>query len=126
VQNDILEQAGEETQTQTYRVITEYQAAYPDPFLIEAGEVLAIDKKDSEWSGWLWCTNQQGESRWVPEAYVERRGDTCVMLCDYDSTELSVCEGEKVVAGQQVAGWFWCTNHKGQSGWVPIDNLEKA
>jgi hypothetical protein len=103
----------------------EYQAAYPDPLVMRAGEVLAIVEKESEWRGWLWCTNQQGESRWVPEAFVEQRGATCVMLCDYDSTELSVHVGEELVVEQEVADWFWCTNCSGQSGWVPKENLDR-
>jgi hypothetical protein len=111
---------------QTWRVVAEYQAAYPDPFVIQAGEVLAVGEKETEWRGWIWCRNQQGESRWVPEAFVEREGDTCVALCDYDSTELSVHVGEELIAGQEVADWLWCTNRRGDSGWVPAENLERV
>jgi hypothetical protein len=105
-------------------VVAEYQAAYPDPLVMRAGEVLAIGEKESEWGGWLWCTNQQGASRWVPEAFVEQRGATCVMLRDYDATELSVHVGEELVVEQETADWFWCTNCRGQSGWVPKENLD--
>lgn len=105
------------------RVISAYRAAYPDPLVIHAGEVLAVGEKESEWSGWIWCTNRSGKSRWVPEVYVDRKGDTCVALCDYDATELSVRVGEELVAGQEAAGWLWCTNREGQRGWVPKEHL---
>jgi hypothetical protein len=103
--------------------ISEYRAAYPDPFLVDAGEELAIDTKESEWPGWVWCTNRDGESRWVPEAYVERRGDIGVARCDYDATELSVRTGEALSLGREESGWFWCTNRVGQCGWVPAQHL---
>lgn len=106
------------------RAITAYESAYPMPFALRAGDELAIGDKESEWSGWLWCTSQRGESRWVPEAYVERRGDTGVALCDYDATELSVDAGEELLVDRQESGWMWCTNRRGQSGWVPGKNLD--
>jgi len=109
----------------TCRAISEYQSAYPDPLIISAGEELMIGEKESGWSGWVWCTNQGGESRWVPEKYVERKGDTGIARYDYEATELSVSVGEELVMGKGESGWIWCTNQKGQSGWVPADDVEK-
>jgi uncharacterized protein YgiM (DUF1202 family) len=34
---------------------------------VTIGDVLTIER---EGSGWLWCTNQQGRSGWVPEDHV--------------------------------------------------------
>jgi len=105
-------------------VIAAYESPYIDPCTFSAGEELTIGKRESEWDGWVWCTNQEGKSRWVPEVYVERRGDTCVMLRDYEATELSVSVDEKlVVTGEEESGWVWCTNQTGQSGWVLWDNV---
>jgi hypothetical protein len=102
-------------QQQICRVISEYQSPYSEPLVISAGEELAIDEKESEWSGWIWCTNQK---------YVERKGDIAIALCDYEATELSVSVGEELVMGKEESGWIWCTNQKGQSGWVPADHVE--
>jgi hypothetical protein len=108
----------------TCRVIVDYESPYTDPCTFNAGEKLTIGEKESEWDGWVWCTNREGKSRWVPEAYVEHRGDVCVMLRDYESTELSVSAGEVLsITGQAESGWVWCTNQAGQSGWVPEDNV---
>jgi uncharacterized protein YgiM (DUF1202 family) len=112
-------------QQQICRVISEYQSPYSEPLVISAGEELAMDEKESEWGGWIWCTNQDGKSRWVPEKYVERRGDMGIALCDYEATELSVSVGEELRMGKEESGWIWCTNQKGQSGWVPADHVER-
>jgi len=108
-----------------YRVIAAYRSPYTDPWLIRVGEELTIGEKETEWSGWVWCTNRHGTSRWVPETYVERKGDVCIARRDYEATELAVSAGEELIAGQEESGWFWCTNREGQSGWVPIENLAR-
>jgi hypothetical protein len=106
------------------RVVADYQSPYTNPLVFNTGEELATSERESEWNGWVWCTNQAGESRWVPEAYVECRGSTCVMLCDYEATELSVRVGEVLtIVGKEESGWIWCMNQAGQSGWVPGDNV---
>ena len=106
------------------RVIAAYQSPYTDPVAFGDEEEVAIGKKESEWPGWTWCTKRDGESRWVPEAYVERRGDTGVMRRDYEATELSVAVGEELLMGEEESDWVWCTNQEGHSGWVPMDNVE--
>jgi uncharacterized protein YgiM (DUF1202 family) len=107
----------------TCRVIAAYESAYVDPVVFSAGEELTISERESEWAGWVWCTSQAGQSRWVPEKHVERRGDSYVMLRDYEATELSVSVGEVLATGEEESGWIWCTNQAGQSGWVPVDNV---
>jgi hypothetical protein len=105
------------------RVVSEYRSAYPEPFVVLPGEELTAGEKDSEWPGWVWCTNRDGESRWVPEAYVQRQGQICIALRAYDATELTVRAGEDLIAGEEASGWIWCTNREGQSGWVPAEHL---
>lgn len=106
------------------RVISPYQSPYTDPWTLRTSEELKVSEKESEWPGWLWCTKRDGESRWVPESYLERRGDTWIARRDYEATELSVNAGETLVMGAQESGWVWCTKPAGQSGWVPLDNIE--
>jgi uncharacterized protein YgiM (DUF1202 family) len=96
---------------------------YPDPIAIRAGDRLAVEERESEWAGWVWCTAPGGKSGWVPERYVERRGEGATALRDYDATELTVRAGEMVTATTHEAGWRWCTNARGDSGWVPDEHL---
>jgi uncharacterized protein YgiM (DUF1202 family) len=107
------------------RVIAEYQSPYSAPIVFNAGEELTIGEKESEWNGWVWCTNRDGKSRWVPETFIERKGDGGVMRRDYEATELSVTIGGELVMGEEESDWIWCTNREGKSGWVPADNIRK-
>lgn len=106
-----------------FKVIVDYQSPYTEPFFIKRGEAVQIGERDTEWPGWIWCTNAGGKSRWVPESYLHRTGDKGLAVRDYEATELSVQVGEQVTGGQEVSGWVWCTNRAGASGWVPKDNL---
>jgi hypothetical protein len=55
-------------------------------------------------SGWIWCTDNAGEARWVPEPWVEFESDSCVVKHDYNAAEMSVEVGEVVtVAFERVA-----------------------
>jgi uncharacterized protein YgiM (DUF1202 family) len=105
------------------RVIADYQSPYPSPLKVSAGEEMAIGSRKSEWPGWIWCTTPDGQSGWMPEAYVARRGDVGTALHDYDATELSVRTGQEVATGKEESGWIWCTDRDGQSGWVPEQHL---
>jgi hypothetical protein len=109
----------------SYRVTTDYRAAYLDPIVMSAGETLRIGEFDPEHDGWVWCTGQTGKSGWVPQAYIEQRGEVGVALRDYDATELSVRAGEELSASDEVSGWVWATNSHGQSGWVPAEIVER-
>ncbi len=113
------------TRQRTCRVITAYQTPYPDPIIIRAGEALAIEDRECEWAGWVWCTTQGGKSVWIPEKYVDRRGDKGAARRDYSARELSVAVGEELVmSDQEESSWVWCTNQEGESGWIPLDNVE--
>jgi hypothetical protein len=105
------------------QVIEPYQAAYPDPFSAPKGERLKFERRDSEWEGWIWCTNDSGQSGWVPETWVMLEGESCVLERDYTGAELSVDRGETISAEFVESGWAWATKENGESGWVPLDNL---
>jgi hypothetical protein len=77
--------------------------------------------REGEHPGWLWCTNREGKSGWVPVAYLERRGETAVARRDYDSEELAVETGDELIVTHEESGWLWCTNRQGASGWVPAE-----
>ena len=85
-----------------------------------------LQRRETEWPGWIWCTNDSGKSAWVPENWVEIEGDSCVMKRDYDSTELSVEAGEVLSVESEESGWAWATKEGRESGWVPLENLERS
>ena len=57
-------------------VIQAWKITYRDPLILHVGETLQVGKRDSEWSGWIWCTDAAGKGGWVPESYL---GDSMKM-----------------------------------------------
>jgi len=111
------------------RVIAEYQKSNPDPIIMRKGDEVELTGKEDHWQGrpdwvYIWCTNQHGQSGWVPKPYIEQQGTKGTARFDYNATELTAHTGETLIAGQEESGWMWCANQHGQSGWVPIANIE--
>ena len=106
-----------------YQVVIEHQASYSYSLELKAGERVTIsDKKEN---GWVWCINKKGTGAWVPEKYLERKEHTGITLFDYSSAELTVIIGERLTFIKEESGWIWCTNQKGQNGWVPLYKAKK-
>jgi hypothetical protein len=106
------------------RIIEDYNPTYTIPLFFKKNEEVSIGKKDSEWSGWIWCTNQSGDSRWVPENYLEIHGEKGVLNRDYNAVELNIKIGEEYIIKDEEAEWYWVTNKAGKIGWVPIKNVQ--
>ena len=49
--------------------------------LLGAGSGM-LRRRETEWPGWIWCTNDSGKSTWVPESWVQIDGDSCVLRRD--------------------------------------------
>ena len=109
--------------SKTYRVVGSHRAVYTEPLTLRQGERLRWEDEECEWPGWIWCTAASGESRWVPENWVQKEGEFCVLQRDYTTTELSVDQGETVTVESVESGWGWATNESGRSGWVPLECL---
>ena len=107
--------------SERYRVVKSYESPYTEPLTLPKGERLRWEPRECESPGWIWCTTDGGESRWVPENWVEKEGESCVLQRDYTATEQSVEEGETVAVLPVESGWGWATNESGQSGWVPME-----
>lgn len=120
--------AGEEKRDRargfTYRVVADHRASFPYALVFSAGDELTAEERETAWGGWTWCVDREGTGAWVPDAFVERRGDHCVALRAYDSSELSVCRGDILEAGEEAGGWLWCTDREGRRGWVPAACVE--
>jgi hypothetical protein len=108
---------------ETYRVVVPYDSPFTEPLMLAKGERLRWEAPECEWAGWIWCTTEAGESRWVPESWVEKEGEYCVLQRPYTATELDVEEGEMVAVEFLESGWGWVTRESGQSGWVPLECL---
>ena len=104
-------------------IIKEHLASYPDPLIVKIGEELNVGKRDSQWPAFIWCTNRDGMSGWVPEKYLDRNDQRAIARSDYSTAELTVAVGEKVTVEREDSGWYWVKNRSGQVGWIPAENV---
>ena len=102
-------------------VTSDYNTPYAEPWTLQEGDKVTIDRRECEWEGWVWGTNQDGESRWVPESFLEISGNRGKVLKDYDATELQVIKGEHLLIHEMESEWAWCTKSDGRQGWLPMD-----
>ena len=106
------------------RVIADYEAPYPDPIVVKAEDEVSINRdKKTDLAGWVWCTNRAGKGGWVPEAYIEDRGNRGTLRRDYNAVELTVRVGELLTVHKAESGFLWVTNQAGQDGWVPATHV---
>ncbi|OGD54572.1 hypothetical protein A3K81_00850 [Candidatus Bathyarchaeota archaeon RBG_13_60_20] len=94
---------------------------YSVPF--SRGDRVEVGREDPEMPGWYWCKDRRGVHSWVPEEYLERRGDDGVITEAYDTQELNVEAGETLGYVTEVRHWTLCTARDGRVGWVPTANL---
>jgi uncharacterized protein YgiM (DUF1202 family) len=118
------EESGEIKLMRKARVVQGHRSNYPEPLKLKVGEVLTLEDREAEYSGWLWCIDSSGKSGWVPENYVEVLGPSIKMKRDYDATELSIKEGAEVTVYCEESGWVWCKTGDGKHGWLPLKNVE--
>ncbi|MFN2243327.1 MAG: SH3 domain-containing protein [Anaerolineae bacterium] len=108
---------------ETYRVIEPYETPFADPLKAKAGGRLRFERKETEWEGWLWCTDASGKSAWVPENWLRFEEGTCVLQRDYSSRELTVSAGELIAVEFVESDWVLGFRENGERGWVPLNHL---
>ncbi len=106
-------------------VVEQHISQYPNPIIVNAGDVVITGSEDSEWSGWIFCTNiQSNVSGWVPQQIISvltvERG---IILEDYSAVELNVLPEQQVSIERELNGWAWCCDGE-QRGWLPLEKLK--
>jgi hypothetical protein len=109
--------------TPPHKVIANYSSPYGVAILFAKDEIVEILQKETEWPGWIWCINLQGEKRWVPDVYLQIDGNQGRLLKDYNARELAAQKGDAVTVLYQVNEWGWCIDSEGDEGWLPLDHL---
>jgi hypothetical protein len=104
-------------------VVADHAATYSDPIILRRGDAVEIGKCDDEWPGWIWCTNVQGKSGWVPEAFLRMEHGRAFAAGDYDARELNVQVGDRLTVLEEESGWLLCRSETGSVGWVPAKNV---
>lgn len=104
------------------RVTDVHEVKYPDPIRFQAGEELAVVRRDDAFPRWIWCRATDGREGWVPDAIVELPAgarDRGVARHAYNARELPVSKGDAVRVIATFDGWHWVTEEGGVAGWVP-------
>jgi hypothetical protein len=105
-------------------VIKAHTTDFPNPLILKAGDILKTEPKKTEWPGWVWCTEKDGNSGWIPANYLEIENNTARMRCDYNATELTAQIGDILNVLDEESSWYWCVTPRGSKGWIPKDNVE--
>ncbi|MBI9067594.1 MAG: hypothetical protein JEZ09_09905 [Salinivirgaceae bacterium] len=104
-------------------VIKEYKSEFPNPISFKKGEKVLIESKETNYKGWVWVTVKNENSGWVPEQFLKIENDEGTTLVNYNAIELNISIGEKLELVNEVNGWYWVENVKGNLGWIPKENV---
>jgi uncharacterized protein YgiM (DUF1202 family) len=112
------------------RVAKDYQAEFPDPIAVDAGEAFTVSQRTSAWENnpawiWVWCTDQRGKSGWVPKNIIQMDADgqTGTTPAAYNARELTVTADQELTIEHEESGWFWCCDQQGRRGWIPLSHI---
>ena len=106
-------------------VIKNYLSEFLNPLRLSKGAKVFISEKKTGYKGWLWGTDENGNSGWIPENFVDRTESEGRLLVDYDATELTVGTGDILTVRSTESDWAWCQTIDGKKGWVPLENVRR-
>ncbi len=105
------------------RVIKPYSREFEHPLVVAKGTTIEVIKRnDGRYKEWYWCRSEDGIEAFVPEELVRVDGTTATFLADYDSSELTISEGETLIQLAEMGGWIWAKKSTGEKGWIPAEN----
>ena len=108
----------------TVQIIKAHTATYPDPISFAAGETVQVERGDAEFPGWFWCRATDGREGWVHQTFLAAASGATTALREYSAMELAVSEGDRGELMESLDGWVLVRLDSGESGWVPLANVE--
>jgi len=91
---------------------------------LEAGDPVRVGEESAAYPGWIRITAPNGSKTWAPAGYVRGEpGRPGRLLVDYDSTELTVQERDRVTVALEYKGWAWVRTDDGREGWLAMEVL---
>ena len=125
------EQVSEENEAvlSRVRVLYDYSSSGQGDLSIREGEELDELQGDNE--EWMRVRKASGEVGLVPRNYVQRvetEEFKVKAIYSYEATDamyLTIHEGEILTVTKQEDGWYSGSNENGESGWFPMNHVEK-
>jgi len=116
-----------EVKPKTVAVIESYKTVYKNPIKLKTGELVKIEKRESnpDWLGWVYCLDSRSIAGWVSEKFLKESEQSAVVIKDYYATELTAAVGEHLKVYHEESGWCWSRNADGVKGWIPPKNLKE-
>lgn len=106
------------------KTIKAYDICYPNPLSLNEGdevEVLKSEQDDSEWFGWHYCKDQDGNEGWISNDFMALNNNKGTLIKSYSAKELSAETGEDFEILSRSFGWYWCSNKNKEMGWLPCN-----
>ena len=110
-----------DTRNERVRVVADYRSQYQNPISGTAGTLVTVEREDTDYRGWWWCTAPNARSGWVPSPVLDRTeiGMEARFTRDYSARELTITRGELLRVQEKCSGWLLVENEEHQVGWVP-------
>lgn len=107
------------------RVVEAHASQYPDPIAVSPGDRVDVERRDTEWPAFLWCTSADDKQGWVSERILRIDGGRAVVQRAPSVIELAVQPGGIGSGIAEEGGWFWCEREGGDRGWIPTSCVER-
>ena len=110
-----------------YKVITDWTAAYGDPIVLRAGDMIHLSGREDDWDGhrWLWARSEAGKEGWIPDTLPLKEAGAHHAATGFSAVELTCHVGEVLSGSQETHGWILCRDETGRDGWVPARCLQR-
>jgi len=109
-----------------YKVIKSHQPESKIHIELKNGDCVTVERRKTQWAGWLWCTTEDGRTGWVPESWVDVSGSQGIMKQDYNSYELTIEPGDFLQGILIESEWLLAKTSDDTTGWVPLECLGKS
>ena len=86
-----------------------------------------IEKKDTEFKGWIWVTTMDGNQGWAPLQHLKITDERkAVARKNYTATELNTDVGDELLLHYVLNDWGWVEKKDSSCGWVPMKTTKTA
>lgn len=112
--------------TQKAKILEAHQRSYDVAINVKQGDVVTWMKHDlwDDSHTWVWCVASDGKEGWIALDCLDIDNESATLKRDFNAIELSVNGGEVITVYEELAGWCWSENVRGDTGWIPRSKIE--